>query len=280
MPMALFAHQKQFLIGPLPVFIRLDWLAVEMGQDLILSHCPKLRVQALRSKDGIACWLLGLPIPADDATTSIADVFHLRTITEIEDWTGFWAGKWLLVCAQRCWQDASGCLGVHWRRINRDIWISSSPALLGAHLPAAPESARLPWRVFHGKGLDWIPAPFTTRADVYKVPPLRTVDPRDGSTRPVHFIGAGPAASGIGTFAATLKAIMTNWERAEFRERYVALTAGLDTRTVLAAAASGRDRFPDIHHASPVRTRMRPYPAAAHCGSHRRRPRTSAIDAC
>jgi hypothetical protein len=44
--------------------------------------------------------------------------------------------------------------------------------------------------------------------------------------------------SGIGTFADTLKAIMTNWERAEYRERYVALTAGLDTRTVLAAAAA------------------------------------------
>jgi hypothetical protein len=235
---SLLAHQKQYVLGPYPVLARPNWIAVQMAEGLFLSHCPKLRVKALRSGDGIPCWLLGLAVSAEEGEASIADIFHLKTFAEIEQWTGSWAGKWLLVSARRCWPDASGCLGVHYRRIGDDIWISSSPALLGVHLARAPEAARIPWRVVHEKGIDWIPVPFTTREGVYKLLPLRTIDPRDGSMRPVR----RAAMPSIGTadiqaLASTVKTIMANWGRADFSERYIALTAGFDTRTVVAAAA-------------------------------------------
>ena len=63
---ALTAHQKQFVLGPAPVSIRPDWIAVRVAEDLVLSHCPKLPVTPLRSADGVRYWLLGLAVPADE----------------------------------------------------------------------------------------------------------------------------------------------------------------------------------------------------------------------
>jgi hypothetical protein len=241
---SLIAHQKQYVLGPAPVSVRPDWIAVRISNGLFLSHCPKLLITRLRSRDGVDYVLLGLAVAADEPMKSVASGFHLRTSSDIEPWTGFWAGKWLLVSSECCLQDASGCLGVHYRRIGDDIWISNSPALLGSHLPNAPQSAKLPWRVIHNKGIDWIPAPFTTRDGVYKVLPLRTIDPRSGRMRPVRFarLDDDDASADHRLLASTLRIIMANWGQADFRDRYVALTAGLDTRTVLASAVASQIR--------------------------------------
>ena len=57
--------------------------------------------------------------------------------------------------------------------------------------------------------------------------------------RPVRFDAANAKAR-IDTraLASTLKTILTNWGQMDFRERFVMLTAGLDTRSVLAAASA------------------------------------------
>lgn len=240
--MNLVAHQKQFVLGPLPVAVRPDWPTIRIAEGLILSHCPKLRIQQLRSIDGVPYWLLGLAVRADEPMRSIPDGFCHMASTEIENWTGQWAGRWLLISADRCWQDASGCLGVYHRRVGDAFWISSSPALLGDHVPDAPAMGHLPWRVTHNKGIDWIPVPFTTREGIYKLLPLRTMELRTGRTAPVAFAAPAPAAGGEQPLVSALTAIMSNWAQAGFDERFVALTAGLDTRTILAAAvAAGID---------------------------------------
>jgi hypothetical protein len=234
---SILVHQKQYVLGPRAVSVRPDWIAFQLADQLVLSHCPKLPVARLRSRDGVAFCLLGLAVQADVPRSSISDAFHLKDSGEIEDWTGCWAGRWLLVSPSLCCQDASGCLGVYYRRVGGDLWMSSSPALLGDRLPSGPAAARLPWRIVHNKGMDWIPAPFTTRDGVFKVLPQRTLNPRDGSMRPVRYAGPGAAARpDVELLAETLKTIMVNWGHVHFRERFIALTAGLDTRTVLAAA--------------------------------------------
>ena len=237
----ILVHHKQYVLGPRAVRVRPDWTTFELADGLFLSHCPDLRVLRLRSSDDTEFCLLGLAVPADIPKTSISDTFHLRKSSEVEDWTGCWTGRWLLVSPTRCWQDASGCLGIYYRRAGSELWMSSSPALLGDHLPGMPASARLPWRVVHNKGIDWIPAPFTTRDGVFKVLPQRTFSPRDGAMRPVRY--ARPALNGrtdVELLAMTLERIMTNWARICFREQFIGLTAGLDTRTVLAAAVGAR----------------------------------------
>jgi hypothetical protein len=237
----LLAHQRQYVLGPVPVRVRPDWISVQVGERLVLSHCPKLRVHCLRSRDGLHHYLLGLAVSAEPDVSSIAESFHLEDSADIEPWTCYWAGNWLLISENRCLQDASGSVGVLYRRVNGDLWISSSSALLGEHLPNVPPAARIPWRVAHNKGTDWIPNPFTMREGVYKLLPQRTMDPRDGSIRSIRFSERASAAGDpCEALASAIKAILVNWTHSGYRQYWLSLTAGLDTRTILAAASATR----------------------------------------
>ena len=248
---ALVAHQKQYVLGPQAVRVRPEWEALQLADGLILSLCPKLRTSRLQSSDGKIYYLLGLAVPADTPGSSIERTFSTRHSTEIEEWTGFWAGKWALISATRCWQDAAGLLGLYYRQTTEGLWISSSPAILGGYLPNVGQAKRLPWRIAHEKGMDWIPAPLTTRENVYKLLALRTIDPVSGAIRPVRFSAARSSATkDVGVLADTLRTVMGNWGGLAFRERTVGLTAGFDTRTVLAAAAAAKvdfHAFTDVH---------------------------------
>ena len=238
--MTLLPHQKQFILGPADIKVRPDWKVVPLGERLVLSHCPKLRTVRLRSSDGMEFYLLGLAVLANE-TASIPDRFEAKHSSEIEDWSGYWAGRWALLSAQRCCQDAGGLLGIYYRQTKDGVWLSSSPALLGNHLPHIPAAERIPWQVKHQIGMDWIPTPFTTRREIRRLLPQRTIDPRTGSMQPVRFVVAKVSAgSDAQTFATCLKTVLLNWQRTDFRERFAGLTAGLDTRTMLAAASAAR----------------------------------------
>jgi hypothetical protein len=108
-------------------------------------------------------------------------------------------------------------------------------------LPGAPAAARLPWPIIDNKGIDWIPLPFSTREGIYKLLPLRTIGPQTGGTAPLRF-AAPPLNAGeeMQAIVSALNTIMTNWAQAGFRERFMALTAGIDTRSVLAAAVAAK----------------------------------------
>lgn len=233
------AHNKQFVLGPKAVRIWPDWVAIDLSERLVLSVCPKLRTTRLQSSDGVVYYLVGLAVPSDQPGTTIAEAFPSKHSSEIEDWTGFWAGRWALISAGGVWPDASGCLGIHYRVVGGEVWISSSPALLGDHVPGAPSAPYIAWHVLHRTGIDWIPVPFTTREDVFKVMALRTIHPMTGEIRAVRFRAAERDEGADGQALATaLRTIMSNWGRIDVQRRYLGLTAGVDTRTVLAAAGA------------------------------------------
>jgi hypothetical protein len=267
---ALIAHQKQFVLGHLPVRARPEWECRQLTDRRVLSFCPKLRITSLRSKDGKDYYLLGLAVRADVPGSSIEEAFSSMHSSEIEEWTGFWAGKWALISAERCWQDAAGLLGLYHRETAGHVWISSSPAILGGYLPNVEPAARLPWKIAHEKGMDWIPAPLTTRQNVYKLLAMRTIDPESGAIRPVRF---APADSRPGNdprvFASAIKTLMGNWGRLDFRDRMVGLTAGFDTRSVLAAATAANvnfQAFTDVHEVLARADRELPPQLAARVG--------------
>ena len=238
---SLVAHQKQYVLGPSAVRIRPDWVITPIDDGLILSHCPRLAVQRLRSRDDRHYWLIGLAAPADAIVESLAAAFSARDSSEIEMWTGNWAGKWLLISPERCWPDASSSLAVNYRMVGGDLWLSNSPALLSDRLPGVPSLPRIPWQVTAAKGMDWIPAPLTTRDGIRMLLPQRTIDPRDGSIRPVRMARPNrDLSNAFETLADALRIVMVNWGRSAFAEKLVGLTAGLDTRTLLAAACAAK----------------------------------------
>jgi hypothetical protein len=190
-------------------------------------------------------------VRADVPGSSIEEAFASRHSSEIEEWTGFWAGKWALISADRCWQDAAGLLGLYYRESAGNVWISNSPAILGGYLPNVEAAPRLSWKVAHEKGMDWIPAPLTTRQGVYKLLAMRTIEPSTGAIRSVRFAAADShPGNDPRVFASTIKTLMGNWGRLAFRERMVGLTAGFDTRSILAAATAASidfQAFTDVH---------------------------------
>lgn len=264
----LLAHRKQFVLGPRPVRVRADWVIVEIAPGLILSHCPMLSVAALGSRDGQPFHLLGLAVSSLAAEPVLAEAFRKKPGAEIEQWTGFWSGKWLLISPDCCRQDALSFMGVHYRRVGGDLWLSGSTALLGEHLPGVAAAARIPWQIAFNKGMDWIPAPFSSREGVFKLLPLRTIEPRTGVIRPVRFVAPSSDQRDVApALAGALTAILANLGRCSFRHRLVGLTAGLDTRTVLPAACASGLAFKTFTIAYPITKRrdivMAPRVAAA-----------------
>lgn len=237
---SLIAHQKQFLLGPRAVRLRPDWISIELAPRLILSHCPKLKVTPLQSKDGAQFYVLGLGVLANRPGATIRDAVSGTHSEEIENWTGFWAGRWAVISASACWQDAAGCFGLYYRSTQNGLWISNSPALLGDHVPGETQLPRIPWTIKHGKGMDWIPLPLSTRENVYKLLPLRRIDPRTSRIEPIRFRAPTSQPSDPQLLANTLKTIMANWGGLPYRKRLVGLTAGLDTRSALAAAMAAK----------------------------------------
>ncbi|WP_162917446.1 hypothetical protein [Dongia deserti] len=87
-----------------------------------------------------------------------------------------------------------------------------------------------------------MPLPFTTRDGIYKLLPQRSIDPRTGSIRTVRF--TPPDRSGAAhDLVSALTTILSNWAQCGFSKRLVGLTAGGDSRTVLAAACAARIDF-------------------------------------
>jgi len=85
---AIFPHQKQYALGPRPVYVRPDWVSHRLSDAVVLSHCPRLQAVSLRTKDDVEFYLLGLAVSGDpDSSRSIADEFGLKISAEIEEWT-------------------------------------------------------------------------------------------------------------------------------------------------------------------------------------------------
>jgi len=262
----LLPHQNQFVLGPRPARIRPDCPAIELAPGLILSHCPKLRVASLRSRDNVAFHLLGLAVSSLPDEPVLAAAFGRKDASGIEQWTGFWSGRWLLIGPENCWQDAMSFMGLHYRRAGQELWLSGSTALLGEHLPGVPVAGRIDWQIGYNKGVDWVPAPFSPREDVFKLLPLRTMNPRTGAIRPVTFMPPDVEQHDmVPVLAGALTAILANLGNCGFRDNLVALTAGLDTRTLLTAAGASGNPVQDVHHRVSAYRAERHPAAAADC---------------
>lgn len=209
---------------------------LRLDRGAILSHCPRLALAETRTRDGVRHVLIGHPVSGlgGDAVARLAAVDS----GDVDDAVAFFAGRWALLSRRRCIADAGGMLGLFHRTVDGVHWLSSSAAILGEHLPGAPRAERIGWDISYERGIDWVPAPFSTREEVRKLLPLRAFDPATGDIRPQAPLPAeGPE------LAEMLTGIMAAWGRLPARDRVIALTGGFDSRTVLAAATAAGVAF-------------------------------------
>jgi hypothetical protein len=201
----MYMHERQFLIGPRSAPLD-TWIHHDLDGGFVLSRSPLLRYEG---------GTLGEMLGGDHR---VASGRFVRLGRQVE-------------------LDAGGTLGVLYRRIGDELWLSSSPELLRTLPPELPApSSRLGW----GTPPETFPPPLTGLQGVYRLMPTQILDLETGELirRPV-LSGTAPSTyeSALDELEELLRgAVRSAAER--FSQVWVPLTGGSDSRVVLAACHS------------------------------------------
>lgn len=237
------------MLGPVPCEREgWSWRVLENGS--VLSHCHSLDVQTTVDPSGREWTLLGLaaqtepghPDPVEALRADSGDV--LRT-------TRTWTGRWVLVGDGVVHQDAAALLGCFTRIIesgpNAGTWVSSSVALL-AGLTGSPETGHRHRDLGYGVGIDWFPPPETSYPGIRRVLATQFIEMVDGTLTlrrkqpPQPLLGSYSTEELATAVEGRLITGMRNIAKNSSGPLWIALTAGGDSRLVLAAAhAAGVD---------------------------------------
>ena len=240
-------HRRQFIIAPVFHPIGDDWRAIELSDSHVLSHCPDLRVENLVDGQGTGKYLIGNAFECDKSHPPTAESLVGSSGCEAEALTYSWAGRWALIDPKMVLPDASGLLGLFytWDSSGRLI-ITSSLALMQNLIPScAPYKRKLSWY-----GMSWFPLPNSRLQGVKKLLPDQVLDLEKQTVRRVRRHSIRPLPSNDADAAArlVLESLICIWEQvsSRFGKVNLALTAGLDTRTLLASAMASGAKFQTV----------------------------------
>jgi hypothetical protein len=230
-------HTRQFLIGHQSKKIKVDWETVRIGENLFLSHCPDISVKKIKDLNGIDWHLLGIAIQTNkEKKDPLAEIANSLTgdVTELYK---SWAGRWVLIGNNTIHTDCAGMMGCFYTKINNEIWISGSLAILreiGGLLPR-PENLK------HRSILEWYTLPMTRFEGVHKLLPSQFLDIK--TFRPIPRPLPQPIKGLL--YNEILEKIIEKFKSALLnvsdlnKRMFLPLTGGRDSRLLLAA----------IHHA-------------------------------
>ena len=250
----LLAHRRQFLIGPRHLPARASWRTEKVGHGLFAHIGPDLDFTALHAASA-SLYLFGLMIHCHKPHLSDTEILqHLAADPDpavISERTMPLGGRWALLVVQqgRHWiiNDAFGMRSVVFTNHRvAEAWYASDPLLIAETLDLLPNSeaqnyitSRLNLRPFI-----WFPAAATLFEEVEQLLPNHRLD---GQTRkqerffPTRSLPTRAAADVAPELGRMLGNIVGG-----ICDRYpaaLALTAGLDSRTILAASRASVDKL-------------------------------------
>ncbi|WP_156181434.1 hypothetical protein [Halomonas sp. PR-M31] len=225
--------KNNFVIGPAPVFEKEGWRNTSLGRDVVLSYSNDSNVIFSQLSDGNAFALFGFAVSV--LNEDPVSILSRNSMATIDREAAFLSGRWAAFTSGRCISDASGLMGLFYREVEGCVWISSSPSILGKYI--GKETTRIEWDVVHRSGIDWVPAPYTTRKEVYRLLPQRAIEPITGViSAQAPDLETGPDL--IQSLTNAMSQCKSNHENT-----WLSLTAGLDTRVLLAIAKNTGSNF-------------------------------------
>ena len=124
-------HRRQFVVGPEPFRVSMDWLCHQLSASVWVSYCPELRAGWTTDARGTQWGLLGLAVQTLEHEPNPMDTISQSTPDAVTDLYASWAGRWVLIGRSQVHLDASGLLGCFYGHGPQGrTWVSSSPALL------------------------------------------------------------------------------------------------------------------------------------------------------
>ncbi len=214
--MDLIPHRRQFVIGRERHAFGDDWRSLDLLDGFVLSHQAELEVS-----------------PAAGGALLLGSA-HAGA------GRGSLAGRFARLGWPHVGTDSSALLSVHYAAGPNGPLVSSSPALLARLAPPGRRAERqMRWG-----GLNWVPGPGSSLAGARKllpgqrlhIPDLAVDEVGDG-LRPVGSVSEARAIMAEELTATVRQAAATAGTT------YLALTAGLDSRTLLAALLAAGVRF-------------------------------------
>ena len=254
-------YRRQFLLGPRSIGALPEaWRRVPVAGGRTLHAHPDLPV-VQRARGGLELTLLGYAIDPhhperDDADVLDALLAPSARAADVPLATEPLGGRWALVAADAdgafLVHDASGYRQVVHARVDGDVWAASQPLLLGRAVSLAPdpEAAEFVASDFYRRSAEaWWPGDRTRYAGVRALLPNHVLDLGSGEAR--RFWPAAPLVErqvedGAERGCALLRGMVAGAHR-----RFplaVALTAGIDSRTTLAAARGVAGDLPFFTH--------------------------------
>jgi len=231
-------HNRQFVIGRTAYRVGDDWQSLALSNGYVLSHCPRLKVRRFEGLDGNANVLLGHAFQAESNRPPVEDCLTFVRASKAANESYTWAGRWVLITGDSILGDFSNSLGLFYCREQGELLISSSLALIDRMSPGRG----LVRRLYTRHGMNWTPPPTSRLDGVRKLLPDQKIELRTGSIVRVdkgRFVPGGrmEAKEAGGLLLAALGGIWLQMAR-EFERMRLSLTAGYDSRTLLAAGVS------------------------------------------
>ncbi len=249
-------HRRQFIVIRQGHTLRPDWTA-DWPSDWVmrdiggfhLIHCPELPVQRVLGADGTVWHLLGIAVQTDPARPDPADALAESRAETIADTYRSWAGRWLLLNNRAVHLDAGGTLGCFYGDVDGELVLASSAGVMAGLLG---DKARFRRRLMHEAGLDWYPLPGSGLKGVRRLLPTQVLDPtrRPGEEGFLTFRRPFPPLLpgfdyelALERMEGILVSAIRGLHRATGRPLLLQLTAGYDTRLLLAAARRAEVSF-------------------------------------
>jgi hypothetical protein len=231
-------HRRQFVVARGPRLMKPDWRTYELAHGLVLSACPETAIQRIDDRDGHTWTLIGNAFQSARGEPRPADQVAILGANSVVGATYTWAGRWVLIGPEVVVPDACGLLGVFYLdpAAGGEFLASSSLAVIKELIPElAEDSRRLHWH-----GLSWFFVPSSKLERVKKLLPDQTLSLRGGGvsylkrTFPERYEGM-TTDERAGALLVNLGGALTELSEKGGRVS-LALTAGIDSRSTLAAA--------------------------------------------